>query len=161
MSNLNSAQDNNMGNKMISLLGRMVCPQSRDTITVRGSSKRFNLELIGVASPNHFDSRTPAASWVEANRLLASGGSLNDAAMLLEVFLQRARQEDYLQLQITDIEAWSLLGRTYAMNEKEEKALAAFEEGRRNLQGEDAGRYKQAGEMLTVNFVLDTCRLLN
>jgi len=59
--------------------------------------------------------------------------------------------EDYQQLQVTDVEAWSLLGRTHAMNEKEEKALSAFEEGRRTLEGEDAGREKVAGEMLTVS----------
>jgi peroxin-5 len=29
-----------------------------------------------------------------------------------------------------ELAAWSLLGKTHAMNEKEEKALAAFEEGR-------------------------------
>ncbi len=76
--------------------------------------------------------------------------------MLLETFLQRARQEDYRQLQVTDVEAWSLLGRTHAMNEKEEKALSAFEEGRGVLQGEDAGREKVAGEMLTVRPVLNS-----
>ncbi len=113
-------------------------------------------QLIALASPNRFDTLNPSSAWAEANRLLASGRSPSEATMLLETFLQRARQEDYRQLQVTDVEAWSLLGRTHAMNEKEEKALSAFEEGRGVLQGEDAGREKVAGEMLTVRPVLNS-----
>jgi len=103
------------------------------------------------ALPNRFSTFSPASAWAEANRLLGSGGSLQDATQLLEAFIQRASMEDYQQLQVTDVEAWSLLGRTHAMNEKEEKALSALEEGRRTLEGEDAGREKVAGEMLTVS----------
>jgi peroxin-5 len=65
--------------------------------------------------------------------------------------VQRATAEDYRAVQATDVEAWSLLGRTHAMNEKEEKALSAFQQGQRALEGEDAGREKVAGEMLTVS----------
>ncbi|GFZ50651.1 hypothetical protein JCM24511_08409 [Saitozyma sp. JCM 24511] len=105
--------------------------------------------------PYEFASSAPSpnlsvtAAWAEANRLLSTGGSLSEATSLLETFLQRATPEDYHAVQATDVEAWSLLGRTHAMNEKEEKALSAFQQGQRALEGEDAGREKAAGEMLT------------
>lgn len=70
---------------------------------------------------------------------------------MIETFIHRATQEDYRQLQVTDVEAWSLLGRIHAMNEKEDQALLAFAEGRRALEGEDVGRHKAAGEILTVS----------
>lgn len=102
-------------------------------------------------SPNRFENVTPASAWARANHLLDTGGPLGEAALLLESFISRARQEDYNQLQVTNVEVWSMLGRTQAMNEKEEKALSAFAEGRRALGQEDPGREKVAGEMLTVS----------
>jgi peroxin-5 len=51
---------------------------------------------------------------------------------------------------ISDVEAWSLLGRVHAMNEKEDKALAAFEAGRKALESGPGGE-SVAGEMLTVS----------
>ena len=51
---------------------------------------------------------------------------------------------------VSDVEAWSLLGRVHAMNEKEDKALAAFEAGRKALEAGHGGA-NIAGEMLTVS----------
>ena len=104
--------------------------------------------LLG--STDSFDFVSPLTTWAEANRQLASGGQLTYASQLLESFLQRATQADYQELQVTDVEAWTLLGRTHAMNEKEERALSAFREARRALGEEDAMREKVAGEMFTV-----------
>ena len=50
----------------------------------------------------------------------------------------------------SEVEAWSLLGRVHAMNEKEDRALTAFEAGRRALDRPGASR-NGAGEMLTVS----------
>lgn len=50
----------------------------------------------------------------------------------------------------SEVEAWSLLGRVHAMNEKEDRALTAFEAGRRALEQPGASR-NGAGEMLTVS----------
>jgi peroxin-5 len=115
------------------------------------SPKPRRLQLIFVASSDPSTNLSVTAAWAEANRLLSTGGSLSEATSLLETFLQRATAEDYHAVQATDVEAWSLLGRTHAMNEKEEKALSAFQQGQRALEGEDAGREKVAGEMLTVS----------
>ena len=51
---------------------------------------------------------------------------------------------------VSDVEAWSLLGSVHAMNEKEDKALAAFEAGRKALEAGHGGA-NIAGEMLTVS----------
>ena len=50
----------------------------------------------------------------------------------------------------SEVEAWSLLGRVHAMNEKEDRALTAFEAGRRALERPGASK-NGAGEMLTVS----------
>ncbi|ORY31920.1 hypothetical protein BCR39DRAFT_524607 [Naematelia encephala] len=97
---------------------------------------------------HQFDHMSATAAWAEGNRILASGGSLSDATGLLEFFIQQAKMDDYNQLGITDVEAWSLLGKTHAMNEKESRAMEAFEQGRKALEGEDSGREKVAGELL-------------
>jgi peroxin-5 len=107
-------------------------------------------DTAAVAVPNAFESLSAIAAWTDATRLLATGGSLSDATLLLETFLQLATLKDYQTIQATNVEAWSLLGRTHAMNEKEEKALSAFQQGQRALEGEDDGREKVVGEMLTV-----------
>ncbi|KAK8845376.1 hypothetical protein IAR55_006089 [Kwoniella newhampshirensis] len=102
------------------------------------------------ASPSIHDALAPSALWAEANQILSSGGSLSTAATMLESFIRRATAEDRDQLNVTRTEAWSLLGRVHAMDEKEEKALAAFEEGRKVLEDEGArGKEAIAGEMLT------------
>lgn len=54
---------------------------------------------------------------------------------------------------VSEVEAWSLLGRVHAMNEKEDKALAAFEAGRKALESGHGGT-NVAGEMLTVSHAL-------
>lgn len=51
---------------------------------------------------------------------------------------------------VSEVEAWSLLGRVHAMNEKEDRALAAFEAGRKALEAGQGGQ-NIAGEMLTVS----------
>ena len=94
---------------------------------------------------------SPVGAWHEANRILSSGGSLKDATVLLETFISSASAEDYAQVQASEVEAWSLLGRTHAMNEMEEKALSAFEEGREALNGVDATQINGVGELLTAS----------
>jgi len=89
-------------------------------------------------------------AWTQANHLLNSGGSLTDATLMLESYLRRgvdATAEDPAR----QLEAWSLLGRVHAMNEKEEKALLAFEEGRQAIRGTENSAV--IGEMLTVSAV--------
>lgn len=51
-----------------------------------------------------------------------------------------------------DVEVWTLLGRTHAMNEKEEKALAAFAQGRAAIDGTGGREQPMTGELLTVRF---------
>ncbi len=78
------------------------------------------------------------------------GGSLSEAAGLIETFIQTARSDDYEALGISAVDAWATLGRTQAMNEKEEKAMSAFEEGRKLLAQNGRGS-ASAGELLTVS----------
>ena len=90
-----------------------------------------------------------AAAWDEANRLLNSGGSLTDATLLLETYIRRGTAADFARPDASQLDAWSLLGRTHAMNEKEEKALSAYEEGREAIKGNEQSPV--IGEMLTVS----------
>jgi len=99
------------------------------------------------ANPNKFDSLPPAEAWHEAKRVLSSGASLSDAALLIETFLRRATDADCQQAGVARSEAWATLGRTQAENEMEDKALAAFEQGRKML--DDGGGPSVAGELLT------------
>ncbi|WVF66382.1 hypothetical protein IAT40_001122 [Kwoniella sp. CBS 6097] len=102
------------------------------------------------AETDAYSSASLAALWAEANELLASGGSLSTAASMIESFLQRSTAQDRSELGVTATQAWSLLGRVHAMDEKEEKALRAFEAGRKVLEEEGVtGREAIAGEMLT------------
>lgn len=89
------------------------------------------------------------AAWLEATRTLASGGSLSDGALLLETFLERATQADIDLLGISRAQAWAILGRTQAENEMEDKALAAFEQGRKEI-NDDPASQRAAAELLTV-----------
>ncbi|ORX33557.1 hypothetical protein BD324DRAFT_639280 [Kockovaella imperatae] len=90
-----------------------------------------------------------AEAWHEAKRLLSVGGSLSEATTLLESFIHRASAEDYAEVNASVVEAWSLLGRTHAMNEKEEKALSAFEEARRAIESADLNSVRGIGETYT------------
>ncbi|KAL1412059.1 Peroxisomal membrane signal receptor PTS1 [Vanrija albida] len=99
--------------------------------------------------PNKFETtHQPVAAWLEATRTLASGGSLSDGALLLETFLERATQADIDLLGISRAQAWAILGRTQAENEMEDKALAAFEQGRKEI-NDDPASQKAAAELLT------------
>lgn len=89
-------------------------------------------------------------AWTQANHLLNSGGSLTDATLMLESYIRRGT-ETIAQDPTRQLEAWSLLGRVHAMNEKEEKALSAFEEGRQAIQGNENSAV--IGEMLTVSLL--------
>ncbi|WWC97367.1 hypothetical protein V866_004246 [Kwoniella sp. B9012] len=102
------------------------------------------------ASNNIHDSSELAVLWAEANRIVTDGGSLTQAGLMLESFVRRSTAQDRQQLNVSATEAWSLLGRVHAMDEKEEPAMRAFEEGRKTL-GEEGVRGKEsvAGEMLT------------
>jgi peroxin-5 len=81
---------------------------------------------------------------------MGSSGKLTDAAMLVESFLRRATTADMASIGVSEVEAWSLLGRIHAMNEKEDKALSAFEQGRKVMV--DSHMNDQvAGEMLMVS----------
>ncbi|TXT07382.1 hypothetical protein VHUM_03102 [Vanrija humicola] len=99
--------------------------------------------------PNKFETtHQPVAAWLEATRMLASGGSLSDGALLLETFLERATQQDIELLGISRAQAWAILGRTQAENEMEDKALAAFEQGRKEINDDPASK-RAAAELLT------------
>jgi hypothetical protein len=105
-----------------------------------------------LAQQNPLNDLAPSDSWQQANELLATGGSLTDVTYHLENYLRRGRAtlESQSQMPVSDVEAWSLLGRVHAMNEKEDKALAAFEAGRKALEAGHGGA-NIAGEMLTVS----------
>lgn len=104
------------------------------------------------ASENPFDHLSPQACYATADRLLYTGGSLSDAALLLESFVQRATTEDYQATQQTETGVWTLLGNTHAMDEKEEKAVAAYQRGLRALElGDQGNTEKVTGELLTVS----------
>jgi peroxin-5 len=98
-------------------------------------------------TPNRFDHLAPAEAWAEAQRVLSAGASLSDAALLIETFLRRATDADCQLAAVSRSEAWATLGRTQAENEMEDKALAAFEQGRKMLN--DGGGPNVAGELLT------------
>ncbi|WWC85554.1 uncharacterized protein L201_000418 [Kwoniella dendrophila CBS 6074] len=102
------------------------------------------------ATENIHDTSELAALWAEANHIVLGGGSLTQAGLMLESFIQRSTALDRQSLNVSATEAWSLLGRVHAMDEKEEQALRAFEQGRKALVEEGvAGREGIAGEMLT------------
>lgn len=72
---------------------------------------------------------------------------------MLESFIKRAEEKDYTKLDTTPAAAWAALGRMYAMAEMEERAMRAFEEGRKTLlTDKTAGRdyIKDKGDLLTV-----------
>lgn len=73
---------------------------------------------------------------------------MTDATLLLETYIRRGIDTG-MHGSREELEAWTLLGKTHAMNEKEEKALSAFEEGRRSIKGDSAGQ--GMGDMLTVS----------
>ncbi|BEI83734.1 hypothetical protein CcaverHIS002_0403380 [Cutaneotrichosporon cavernicola] len=100
------------------------------------------------ANPNKFDVMSPVQAWNEASRLLSAGGSLSDSALMIETFLRRATPAEVEQSGVTRAAAWAILGRTQAENEMEDKALAAFEEGRKAIADDPAAR-QVAGELLT------------
>jgi hypothetical protein len=123
---------------------------SRLGFTRRELASRPSLTTTGNQSEhNHL---SPQDSWTRANELLAQGGSLSDVTALLENYLRRGRStiEAQAEMPVSEVEAWSLLGRVHAMNEKEDKALAAFEAGRKALEAGQGGT-NVAGEMLTVS----------
>lgn len=108
--------------------------------------------LTGAGDQTAHNHLSPQESWERANELLAQGGSLSDVTSLLENYLRRGRAtpETSADMPVSEVEAWSLLGRVHAMNEKEDKALAAFEAGRKALESGQGGQ-NVAGEMLTVS----------
>ncbi|WWC67075.1 uncharacterized protein I206_100982 [Kwoniella pini CBS 10737] len=102
------------------------------------------------APDNVHDSSELAALWNDANQIVNTGGSLTKAGLMLESFVQRSTAQDRQNIGVSATEVWSLLGRVHAMDEKEEQALKAFEEGRKTLVEEGVkGKEKVAGEMLT------------
>ncbi|WVQ80474.1 hypothetical protein IAT38_002579 [Cryptococcus sp. DSM 104549] len=115
------------------------------------------------AADNVHDSMSASFLWAESNRILSSGGALSSAASMLESFIQRSNAQERAQIGVSATEAWALLGRVHAMDEKEEKALASFQEGRKVLQEEGAGgKEAVAGEMLTnlaISYVNETLDL--
>ncbi|OCF33079.1 hypothetical protein I316_05124 [Kwoniella heveanensis BCC8398] len=105
---------------------------------------------VGNAETDAHSNVSLAALWTEANELLLSGGSLSTAASMIESFLQRSTAQDRSELGVSATQAWSLLGRVHAMDEKEEKAMRAFQEGRKALEEEGVtDKAAIAGEMLT------------
>ncbi|KIR63778.1 peroxisome targeting signal receptor [Cryptococcus bacillisporus CA1873] len=102
------------------------------------------------SSSQHLSSLSASYLWTEANHLLASGGSLSEAAIMIEQFITRSTLQERTQINVSLTEAWATLGRVHAMDEKEEKALEAFQEGSKTLEQEGVtGKESVAGEMLT------------
>ncbi|OWT37138.1 peroxisome targeting signal receptor [Cryptococcus neoformans Bt1] len=103
------------------------------------------------SSPSrHLLSLSASYLWTEANHLLASGGSLSEAAIMIEQFITRSTPQERTQINVSLTEAWATLGRVHAMDEKEEKALEAFQAGSKALEQEGiTGKEGIAGEMLT------------
>ncbi|WVO14903.1 hypothetical protein L204_102542 [Cryptococcus depauperatus] len=100
--------------------------------------------------PDMHKSLSASHLWAQASHILASGGALSEATSLLEAFIQQSTPQDRAQMNVSLSEAWATLGRVHAMDEKEEKALCAFQEGRKALEEEGTkGKEKVAGEMLT------------
>ena len=129
---------------------RMGYAQSRQerTSSVSFAPVADSFKLM-TALPNRFDAMEAQEAWNEAQRLLGSGGSLTDATLMLETFIRRGTDLDLNKPAARQLEAWSLLGRVHAMNEKEEKALLAFDEGRQAIPGNEQST--AIGEMLTVS----------
>lgn len=74
---------------------------------------------------------------------------------MIEQFITRSTPQERTQINVSLTEAWATLGRVHAMDEKEEKALEAFQEGSKTLEQEGVtGREGVAGEMLTVSHIL-------
>ncbi len=65
--------------------------------------------------------------------------------------MQRATVTDRAEAGVGDVEVWTLLGRTHAMNEKEERALAAFAQGRAAVEDSGGRVQPMTGELLTVS----------
>lgn len=115
----------------------------------------FNPDIISEGSPSrHLLSLSASYLWTEANHLLASGGSLSEAAIMIEQFITRSTPQERTQINVSLTEAWATLGRVHAMDEKEEKALEAFQAGSKALEQEGiTGKEGIAGEMLTVSYI--------
>lgn len=116
----------------------------REGMTEDGLPKSVQYQFT---TPNKFDDLMPTEAWIEANRVLSSSGSLSDGALLIETFLRRATDADIAAVNTSRAQAWSILGRTHAENEMEDRALQAFEEGRKALMENPAP--EAAGELLT------------
>lgn len=116
----------------------------REGLTEDGLPKSVQYQFT---TPNKFDNLMPTEAWIEANRMLSSSGSLSDGALLIETFLRRATDADMAAVNTSRAAAWSILGRTHAENEMEDRALQAFEEGRKALMENPAP--EAAGELLT------------
>lgn len=73
---------------------------------------------------------------------------------MIEQFITRSTPQERTQINVSLTEAWATLGRVHAMDEKEEKALEAFQEGSKTLEQEGVtGKEGVAGEMLTVSHI--------
>jgi hypothetical protein len=101
----------------------------------------------------------------QALHILSTGGSLTEAALLLEAALssgtaaQQASQlsESGGQTLLAGGEAavWTLLGQTQAMDEKETSAVRALEEGRKRFEA-DKGRSELADRTFGEGLVVST-----
>jgi peroxin-5 len=67
----------------------------------------------------------PSSLLDSAKKLMASNGSLDEAALLIEASIQKG------ELGEGGYEAWLLLGRARSMDERETQALRALREGTR------------------------------
>ncbi len=90
--------------------------------------------------------------------LLSSGGSLTEAALLLEATISSGTAEEQASRITTfggggEAGVWVLLGQTQAMDEKEVAAVRALEEGRKKFEGRELSgeAKKMMGEGLIVS----------
>lgn len=79
----------------------------------------------------------------QAKNILNEGGSLSEAALLLEAAIQKG------DLGEGGYEAWILLGETRCMDEREEAGMSALLEG---ISKAEAAKAKGAGMLVSNNF---------
>jgi peroxin-5 len=84
----------------------------------------MSLILSPEPSNRHLSSSIPGQSLLQnAKELLEAGGSLTEAALLLEAAIQKGEMGQ------GGFESWLLLGETRSMDEREEQAMQALSEG--------------------------------
>ncbi|RXK37661.1 hypothetical protein M231_05073 [Tremella mesenterica] len=96
------------------------------------------------ADPNPYARMPTRQARKRAEEILETGGSLTEAILLLEHALQ-----DYVDPDPAQVELWTMLGLAHAMDEREDKAMSAYEMGRKELDKNTSVARSIAGKLLT------------